>query len=399
MLIAEGGDSSPLSIVAGLLSVPVLIVVNALFVAAQFALVALRRTRVEEMTRQGVPGAPAVAQAMDGLDRCVAATQLGTVLVGLLLGWIGEPAVADLLRPIFDALAVAWHETALRSLSTILTFFLITFLSVVFGELIPKTVGLQNSETTALWISRPLLWFTRVVHPLVLLMDGCGNWLLRRFGFDTEAETETPHSAQELTMLIEDSAEGGAISPNQATFVINLLKLCEKKAADVLVPLEKMGVIEYGDEPDVILQRIRSGTFTRMPVFQGSIDNILGVANTKQMLRNFTGTGILSLDDVIYPAIFLDPNDPLPKVAKILREARFPLALVRDANGKVLGLLTLEDVLEEVFGDIIDEHDYPAPKVTPRMIQALAKTLPKRKSMTMARPKNVGDSGTRRVGG
>jgi CBS domain containing-hemolysin-like protein len=387
MLFALEEASSPWAVVAGLLSVPVLIVVNGMFVAAQFALVALRQTRVEEMTRQGVTGAKAVAQAMDNLDRCIAATQLGTVLVGLLLGWVGEPAVADLLRPFFDRLAIEWHETAFRSLSTILTFFLITFLSVVFGELIPKTVGLQNNEGTALWLARPLLWFTRLVHPLVLLMDGTGNRLLRWIGYDPEAEMERPHSADELVMLIEDSAEAGVVPAAHATLVKNLLRLAEKKAADVLVPAEKMGVIEYGADPEAILKRIREGTFTRMPVYQGTLDNILGVANTKQLLRNYTVTDVISLDDVVYPAVFVAPEDPLPKVMKVLREARFPMAIVRGADGRVLGLLTLEDVLEEVIGDIVDEHDYPAPKMTARMLQALVKTLPKRKGGSVVLPK------------
>jgi CBS domain containing-hemolysin-like protein len=377
MLMAVGEPEAPWSIAVGLLSVPVLIVVNGLFVAAQFALVALRRTRVEEMTNQKVPGSTAVAKAMDELDRCVAATQLGTVIIGLLLGWLGEPAVADLLRPFFDDLAIAWHESALRSFSTILTFFLITFLSVVFGELLPKTVGLQNSEGTALWIARPLIWFTRLVHPLVVLMDGTGNWLLRRIGYDPDAELEKPHSVGELAILIEDSAEAGVLTPNQATFVTNLLKLSEKRVSQILVPLERIGAIEYGAAPETILQRVREGTYTRMPVFQGTLDNILGVANTKQLLRDVTASGVVSLDNVIYPALFVAPDDPLPKAAKVLREARFPMALVRDASGKVLGLITLEDVLEEVVGDIIDEHDYAAPKMTPRMLQALVKALPK----------------------
>jgi putative hemolysin len=193
-----------------------------------------------------------------------------------------------------------------------------------------------------------------------------------------------------LILVIEDSAEAGVLTPSQATFVSNLLRLSEKRAGDIFVPAEKMGVIEYGTEPEAILNRIRAGTFTRMPVFQGSLDNILGVANTKQLLRNYTATDALVLEEVVYPALFVAPDDPLPKVMKTLRDARFPMALVRDASGTVLGLLTLEDVLEEVVGDIVDEHDYPVPKVTPRMLQALVKSLPKRKAGIETLPKSAG---------
>jgi CBS domain containing-hemolysin-like protein len=379
MLIAAA-EGEPLWIMlTSLLTVPVLILFNFFFIASQFALVALRRTRVEEMTQQGVPGAPAVARAMEKLDHCIAATMLGMVIVGLLLGWIGEPAVADLLEPLFDRLVPDSLKTAFRSVSTVLTFFVITFMLVVFGELIPKTVGLQSSERTALWLALPLLWFTRLVQPLVFIMDGTGNRLLRWCGYDLDGENEKPHSVEELKLLIEDSAEAGVLSPKQATFVINLLRLSEKKAADILVPAERMGAIEYGVAQEAILKRIREGTYTRMPVYKDTLDNILGVANTKQLFRNCTASDALNLDDVIYPAIFVAPDDPLPKVMRTLREARFPMAIVRDASGKVLGLLTLEDVLEEVVGEMEDEHDYPAPRMTRLMLQALVKALPKRK--------------------
>jgi CBS domain containing-hemolysin-like protein len=259
-----------------------------------------------------------------------------------------------------------------------LTFLIITFLSVVFGELIPKTVGLQNSEGTALHVAKPLLWFTRLAHPLVLVMDGFGNWLLRRIGYDPDAEAEKPHSVEELTLLIEDSAEAGVLMPTQATFVANLLRLSEKRAADVMQPIDKVGALELSADPQAILQRVQEQTFTRMPVYQGSLDNILGIANTKQLLRHYLKTGIVKLEEVVYPAIVVKPDALLPDVIKVLRDARYPMGLVRDGD-KVLGLLTLEDVLEEVVGEIVDEHDYPAPKVTGRMLQAIVQTLPKRK--------------------
>jgi CBS domain containing-hemolysin-like protein len=379
MLLASELEMTGVSLMAGLVSLPVLIAVNALFVAAQFALVALRQTRVEEMIKQGVPGARAVATATNNLDRCVAATQLGTVLVGLLLGWVGEPAVAALLQPLFDAVFEAAHYPAFRSMTAVLTFLIITFLSVVFGELIPKTIGLQNSERTALLVARPVLVFTNLTRPLIQLMDGAGNWILRKVGYDTEGDAEKPYSVGELTFLIQDSAEAGILTPNQASFVTNLLYLADKKVADVLVPIDKVGVIEIGCDPETVLRQASEGTYTRMPVFQGRRDNIVGVANTKQLLRKFIATSRVALDEVIYPAVFVAASDTLPTAMKTLREARFPLALVRDAGGTVLGIFTLEDGLEQVVGDIVDEHDYPAPRVTPRLCQAFAKELAKQR--------------------
>jgi CBS domain containing-hemolysin-like protein len=384
MLLAAESEVSAVSLAGGLISLPALIAVNAVFVAAQFALVALRQTRVEEMNKQRVPGAKAVAAATDNLDQCVAATQLGTVLAGLLLGWLGEPAVAALLQPLFDWLFDAQHYVAFRSLTAILTFLIITFLSVVFGELIPKTIGLQNSEVTALRVSRPLLFFTYATRPLIYLMDGAGNLILRLVGYNPGGDADKPHSVGELTLLIQDSAEAGILTANQAKFVTNLLHLSEKKVADVLMPIDKVGLIELGCEPEAVLRQVNEGTFTRMPVYQGSRDNIVGVANTKQLLRAFTATGRLALEEVIYPALFVAPSDPLPKAMKVLRDARFPLAIVRDSANKVVGIFTLEDGLEQIIGDIIDEHDYPAPRVTPRLCQAFVNALAKRKPVTVA---------------
>jgi CBS domain containing-hemolysin-like protein len=384
MLLAAEPEISGMSLAGGLISLPVLIALNALFVAAQFALVALRQTRVEEMTKQGVAGASAVAAATGELDRCVAATQLGTVLAGLLLGWLAEPSVAALLQPAFDALFDTVHYTAFRSLTAILTFLLITFLSVVFGELIPKTIGLQNSEGTALLLARPVLLFTGLTRPLIRLMDGAGNAILRLVGYDPEGDNEKPHSVGELTLLIQDSAEAGILTATQAKFVTNLLHLSEKKVGDVLVPIDRVGFVELGCSPEEVLRQVRSGTYTRMPVFQGDRNNIVGVANTKQLLREFAASGRVPLDEVMYPAINLAPSDTLPKAMKTLRESRFPLALVRDEAGKVLGIFALEDGLQEVVGEIIDEHDYPAPRVTPRLCQAFVKEVAKQKHRAAA---------------
>ena len=377
VILAE--ESAGWSLVGGLLSVPVLICLNAMFVAAQFALVALRWTRVQEMVKEGQSGAKSVERAMENLDHVIAATQLGTVLVGLLLGWIAERALAAVLQPVFRFLSEDWHLTALRSCSAVLTFGLITFMSVVFGEMIPKTVGLQNSERTAVRVARPILLFTKLVHPCVRVMDGTGNWLLRRFGYGGAETDEKPHSLEELLLLVEDSAEAGILTPTQATFVTNVFRLSDKRVRDSMVPVADVGMIEFSADPKDILKRIATGTYTRMPVYEGGVDKILGVANTKQLLRGYTLTGSLRLEEAIYPALFVKPDDSLPAAMKLLRQAKFPLALVRDDTGKIHGILTLEDIISEVIGEIVDEHDYPAPKMTPRMLQAMVRAMPKRK--------------------
>jgi putative hemolysin len=199
-----------------LLSVPLLVALNGLFVAAEFALVAVRKTRVEEMVRQGRKGAKVVAEATAHLDRSIAATQLGITLASIALGWIGEPALARLLDPFFDLLADLWSALATHTVATGVAFFLITFMHVVFGELIPKSLALQKPDGTALWVAPPLVVFSKLTRPFVALMNGTGNAILRLSGFRSATAGEMVHSVDELELLIEDTEEAGILTPVQA---------------------------------------------------------------------------------------------------------------------------------------------------------------------------------------
>ena len=361
--------------VAGLLSVPALVLLNGLFVAAEFALVAVRRTRIEELVNQGVKGAEAVQYAISHLDRSIAATQLGITLASIGLGWTGEPALARLLQPVFGFLPESWSRVAVHTAATATAFFLITFMHVVFGELIPKNVALQTADRTALWLARSLSWFAWLVRPLILIINGTGNFILRLLGYQAAGPGEMVHSVQELALLIEDTEEAGILDPDQAEFVQNVFRLSDKRVADCLVPRDKMASLELNTPPDQVLEKVRHGAHTRMPVYEGDPDNIVGIVNTKDLFHLFSLRGIVVLEDAMYPALFLKPEEEVATALRLFRQAKRPMALVRDDAGKVLGLLTLEDVLEEIVGDIEDEHDRPTPKV-PKRVRRLPKPAP-----------------------
>jgi CBS domain containing-hemolysin-like protein len=339
-----------------LLSVPVLVLLNGLFVAAEFALVAVRKTRVEELLRQGRGGAVAVREATANLDRSIAATQLGITLASIGLGWAGEPALARLLEPAFRFLPAAWGAGATHSLAAALAFFLITFLHVVFGELIPKTVALERPDGTALWVARPLVVFARLTRPVIALMNGTGNALLRPFGHRPAAEAAV-HSVEELALLVEDTREAGVLGPVQAEFARNVFRLTGKRVRDCMVPRERVAALELRTPPEQVLEAVRRGAHTRMPVYDGGLDNVVGVVNTKDLFYLFSLRGVVVLEDALYPASFLRPGEEVATAFQLFRKTRRPMALVRDEGGTVLGLLTLEDVLEEIVGDIEDEHD------------------------------------------
>ncbi len=353
--------------IAGLLVIPALVALNGLFVAAEFALVAVRKTRIEELVHRGVKGARSVESAIHKLDYSIAATQLGITLASIGLGFIGEPALAHLLEPMTAFLPQSWRGAATHSLAAALAFLLITFLHVVFGELVPKSVALARADRAALWLAGPFNVFARLSRPLILTMNGTANFILRRLGFRAASAEEMVHSVEELLLLIEDTEEAGILDPDQAEFVQNVFRLSNKRVRDCMVPRDKMAVLELNTPPDKVLEAVRSGAHTRMPVYEGEIDNIVGIVNTKDLFFLFSLKGVVILQDALYPPLFLKPNESMANALRLFRQVRRPMALVRGEDDKILVLITLEDVLEEIVGDIEDEHDRPTPKLPPRL--------------------------------
>jgi putative hemolysin len=349
--------------VLGLLTIPALILLNGLFVAAEFALVSVRKTRVEELAGRGVGGARGVLHAISHLSRCIAATQLGITLASLGLGFVVEPSLASLFQRVLVWFTGEERRVLAHTIAAPIAFILITFLHVVFGELIPKTMALQIPDRAALILARPLLVFAAITRPMILLMNGLANFILRRFGFHPVTGEEMVHSVEELMLLIEDTEEAGILDEDQAEFVQNVFRLSNKRVGACMVPRDKMAALELHSPPDKVLEAVRSGAHTRMPVYDTDPNDIVGIVNTKDLFYLFSLQGVVILQDALYPALFLKPDENLDNVLRLFRRAKRPMALVRDDDGVILGLITLEDVLEEIVGDIEDEHDHPRPRL------------------------------------
>jgi CBS domain containing-hemolysin-like protein len=347
--------------VLGMLAVPLLVLLNAFFVAAEFALVAVRRTRVDEMVNHRRVGATAVRRAIEHLDDAIAATQLGITLASLALGWVGEPVLARLLAPFFSFLPETGSWIAAHSVATVVAFGAITFLHVILGELAPKAIALERPDVVSLWVAQPLLWFSAVMRPAIVVMNGAGNGVVRLLGFTPISGHEMVHSVEELGSIIEETRRAGVLHRDQAEYVRNVFRLPEKRVRDCLVPLEKMAALELHMSEQHILEQVRAGAHTRMPVYDGDVDNIVGIVNTKDLFHLFSLRGMVVLDDAMYLPIFVDPDRSISEVLRQFRGQRRPMAVVRDAAGKTLGLITLEDIVEEIVGDIEDEHD-PVPR-------------------------------------
>ncbi len=348
--------------VIGLTSLPILIALNGFFVAAEFALVAVRKTRVEELVKHGIKGAQSVLTAVEQMSRSIAATQLGITLCSIALGAMAEKALAQIFDWLFETLPTIWHEIATHSVATGIALLLITFCHVIFGELLPKSLALQTPDRFALWLARPLNWFVMLTRPAVLIINVSASGVLNLFGYRRPEESNI-HSVEELALLIEDTEEAGILDPDQAELVQNVFRMSNKRVGDCMVPREKMASLELMTPSDKVLEAVRSGAHTRMPVYDREPDNIVGIVNTKNLFYLFSLHGVVVLEDAIYPALFLKPEESIANAMRLFRKAKRPMALVRDDEGKIHGLITLEDILEEIIGDIEDEHDQPVPRV------------------------------------
>jgi CBS domain containing-hemolysin-like protein len=246
-----------------------------------------------------------------------------------------------------------------RTASVTLTLAAITYLHVVFGEQMPKMAALQSPERYALWVARPVNLFARLTSPLIRLMNGSSFVFLRWAGYKPTGPAGHIHTLDELSLLVEDTEEAGHLDSDYAEFVMNVFELSDKKVADVMVPRDKVEGLTLGMPPDRVLEAVRQGAHTRMPVFDPTGDKVVGIVNTKDLFYLFSLNGVVVLEDAMYDATYLPPDEPVRTALRLFKKTKHPMAVVRDDHKTVLGIITLEDVLEEIVGDIEDEHDDP----------------------------------------
>jgi CBS domain containing-hemolysin-like protein len=356
--IVSGADH--IGLMLALFAVPVLVFINGFFVAAEFALVSVRKTRIEEMVNGGVVGASKVQKIIGNLDQTIAATQLGITIASIGLGFVGEPAAARIVLPLFQWVIPDWQEVTVHGIATLIAFMGVTFIHVVFGELIPKTLALRAPEKASIAVSSTMLLFNFFTLPIIKIMNGTALFMIRRMGISVSDIPVIVHSVEELKLLIEDTEEAGILEAEQATFLQNVFQLSSKTVSDCMIPREKMGMIELGLPFEQVMELIRDGGHTRMPVFDKEIDNVVGIVNTKDLFYLISAKGVVVLEDALYPVIFMKPESTIAHALKIFKNSHRHMAVVRDeVSQKVLGLITFEDVLEEIVGEIEDEHDRP----------------------------------------
>jgi len=339
--------------------IPLLVLVNAFFVAAEFSLVTLRRTRLEEMVANKVLGAGAAETAVRRLDDMIAAIQLGITMTSLALGWVGEPALAHVIEPWFSFVPVGWGIFAAHGIATAFAFLAITYLHVVVGELAPKTVAFRIPDIIAVRIAAPLLAFERIFRPFIFVITKSGIGLVKLLGFRPTAHASV-HSVEELQLIVEDVSEAGKMSPDHAELLKNAFRLPRKCVRDSMVRLEEAVMLEYRLNPDQVLSALQDSVHTRFPVYDGERTRVVGIVNAKDLFAIYATSGLVNLEDAMYPTTWAPAERSIAEQLKEFRRARRQMAVVIDDSGTPIGIITLEDIVEELVGDIEDEHDLTA---------------------------------------
>ena len=349
----------------GLVAVVFLVLLNGFFVAAEFSLVSVRKTRIAELVDQGNASAETVQKALENPDRVIAATQLGITLASLSLGWIGEPALSHLIEPIIELFPVELRPGLSHSLSAGLAFAMITFLHVVVGELAPKSIALQNPDRTSLVVARPTLWSERLFKPFIWALNGTGNALLRLVGLEPASGHQLVHSVEELKMLVTESAEVGAVARQESELLHAIFEFGDLLVRQVMIPRTEIIAVEADLPLAEIIPLITESTYTKFPVYDDDLDNILGIIHVKDLLRTMQEAGWQNSTarSLLREPMYVPETLPVSTLLRRFRDNRQHIAIILDEFGGTGGLVTLEDLLEEIVGEVSDPFDKFSPEI------------------------------------
>lgn len=350
-------DGSSIVDLAGIVAVLVLVAANGFFVAAEFSLVAVRRSRVAELVAAGRTNASALQRAVDNLDANLAATQLGITISSLALGWIGEPAIAHLIAPLLSSLPGALATASSHAVAVVISFVIITTLHIVLGELAPKSLALQRSEGTALWVVRPLGLFLFVLRPAIVTLNGLGNLVLRLVGLRPGTGEDSLHSPEELKLLVAASQEAGLLQHAQQEVVERVLTIGTRPIGDIMTPRRDVEWIDADDPEDEILRTIRACRHEQLLVARGDIDEPLGMILKKDLLDQVLDGKPLDPLAAMREPVVVQEGTPIFRVLERFKTAPVRLALIIDEYGGLDGIVTQTDLLEAIAGDLPATED------------------------------------------
>jgi CBS domain containing-hemolysin-like protein len=332
-----------------------LVFANGFFVATEFAIVKIRATRLQALADEGKPGAGNALKMVEKLDAYLSATQFGITLASLGLGWLGEPAFAHLLEPVIAPLVPEEARvTVAHSVSVAIAFAIITFLHIVVGELAPKSLAIQRAEATTLAVALPMRAFYFLFYPAIWLLNGIARRLLHAFGLESAGESHEAHSEDELRVILHSSAEAGSITTSRAELLERALEMAQKTARQVMVPRNQVKYLDVEEPLEKCIADARAAGHTWLPVCRGSLDEVEGVVNAKDLFFLLSKGELRGLAQVQRPVLFIPENASLEQLLAEFRRRRRQMALVVDEHGGTSGLVSIADVVAEVVGDVAE---------------------------------------------
>ena len=345
-----------------LLLTALLVFLNGFFVAAEFAIVKVRTSQVELKAGKGSYLGKISKKIVDRLDSYLSACQLGITLASLALGWIGESVVAQMILRIFNEAGQPLDPATAHQIALPGAFVLITVLHIVFGEQVPKMFAIRHSLATTLVISLPLQIFYFLLRPFIWFLNAFSNLVLRLIGIEHKVG-EDIHTEEELRMILTESEEGGAIRPSENELIQNVFEFDDRVVKQILIPRTKVSAIDVHSTKQEIIQRVIDEGYSRMPVYDESLDNIVGIIFTKDLIKVLHENNFKSINDILRPAYFVPLNKRINELLKEFQTQHIQMAIATNEFGGTAGIVTMEDIIEELVGEIQDEYDDEKPAV------------------------------------
>ncbi len=331
---------------------------NGFFVASEFALVSVRKTRVETLAEAGSKGAKAALRLLENPTRFISAVQLGVTLASLALGWVGEPTIATLLSPVAESIAGGTAAAYIAHITAIvIAFTIITFLHVVLGELVPKMFALERAEAFAVFASRPLEIFAKAFSPILWIFNSVGKFVGKTIGLSSTLENASVFTEDEIRQLIKLSQEGGQINAEEQKLINKVFEFSETTVKEAMIPRTGIVAIAEGSSFEDIARSFSEHGYSRLPVYRNSLDDIAGVIHSKDLLAFTHKPKSFKIESVMHKPNYVVDTAKLEDVLRQMQKEKFHFGFVVDEHGGVEGIITLEDLLEEIVGDISDEHD------------------------------------------
>ncbi len=338
-----------------------LVALNGFFVASEFSIVKVRPSRLNTLIKEGSTSAVYAKRVTEHLDAYLSVTQLGITIASLGLGWIGEPTVAKIMEPVFGLLDMP--PQLQHSVAFIVGFSVITALHIVLGELVPKSLSIQKTEQIVLFVARPLIMFDRLMYPAVWFLNHVANWTVRRLGVEAATEAEEAHNEEEIRILMEESHKHGYIDKTELTYLDNVFDFSDRHAGEIMVPRTDMICMYTDNTFDENIKIALGERMTRYPICDGDKDHIIGFLHIKDLLRALNEGRKPDLRSLARDVLVVPESLSISKLLRMLQKHRSQLAILIDEYGGTAGMVTVEDILEEIVGEIQDEFDEERPEV------------------------------------